>query len=211
MPLLPDLVSDRTWLARGSPPNNPAPGHEGQPGAAPGDKQATHAAGGAKRLSHSSFSWLPSQVNSNDDNGVLQGNWSGNYAGGESPSSWTGSVDILRKWKSSGFRPVRYGQCWVFAGVLNTGRPPEKWGDSGSLSWQMLDLRRQKCHVCCPQTQGGLEGLNQPHDPADPSVLPQGVGAVEPFPTRCPSGEAQMGEERAAGSTSLVPPFGMCG
>ncbi|KAL7990176.1 hypothetical protein Chor_010530 [Crotalus horridus] len=60
------------------------------------------------------------QVNSNDDNGVLQGRWDGNYAGGESPTSWTGSVDILRRWKSSGFRPVRYGQCWVFAGVLNT-------------------------------------------------------------------------------------------
>ncbi|XP_070600392.1 protein-glutamine gamma-glutamyltransferase E-like [Erythrolamprus reginae] len=63
---------------------------------------------------------LSAMVNSNDDNGVLQGNWSGNYTGGESPSSWTGSVDILRKWKKSGFRPVRYGQCWVFAGVLNT-------------------------------------------------------------------------------------------
>ncbi|ETE56451.1 Protein-glutamine gamma-glutamyltransferase E, partial [Ophiophagus hannah] len=60
------------------------------------------------------------EVNSNDDSGVLQGNWSGNYDGGENPSSWTGSVDILRKWKNSGFRPVRYGQCWVFAGVLNT-------------------------------------------------------------------------------------------
>ncbi|XP_063153440.1 protein-glutamine gamma-glutamyltransferase E-like [Candoia aspera] len=63
---------------------------------------------------------LTAMVNSNDDSGVLQGNWSGNYSGGESPSSWTGSVDILRRWKSSGFRPVRYGQCWVFAGVLNT-------------------------------------------------------------------------------------------
>ncbi|XP_032074303.1 protein-glutamine gamma-glutamyltransferase E-like [Thamnophis elegans] len=63
---------------------------------------------------------LSAMVNSNDDSGILQGNWSGNYEGGESPSSWTGSVDILRKWKSSGFRPVRYGQCWVFAGVLNT-------------------------------------------------------------------------------------------
>lgn len=96
-----------------------------------------------------SLGFPPPQVNSNDDNGILQGNWSGNYDGGESPSSWTGSVDILRKWKSSGFRPVRYGQCWVFAGVLTTGRPPEKWGDSGSLSWQTLDLRRQKGHVCC--------------------------------------------------------------
>ncbi|KAM3841515.1 protein-glutamine gamma-glutamyltransferase E-like [Vipera latastei] len=63
---------------------------------------------------------LSAMVNSNDDYGILQGRWDGNYAGGESPSSWTGSVDILRRWKSSGFRPVRYGQCWVFAGVLNT-------------------------------------------------------------------------------------------
>ncbi|XP_061486153.1 protein-glutamine gamma-glutamyltransferase E-like [Rhineura floridana] len=63
---------------------------------------------------------LSAMVNSNDDNGVLQGNWSGNYSGGESPSSWTGSVDILRRWKDSGFKPVRFGQCWVFAGVLTT-------------------------------------------------------------------------------------------
>ncbi|XP_048354860.1 protein-glutamine gamma-glutamyltransferase E-like isoform X1 [Sphaerodactylus townsendi] len=63
---------------------------------------------------------LSAMVNSNDDRGVLQGNWSGNYQGGENPSSWTGSVDILRQWKSSGFKPVKYGQCWVFAGVLTT-------------------------------------------------------------------------------------------
>ncbi|XP_066480853.1 protein-glutamine gamma-glutamyltransferase E-like [Tiliqua scincoides] len=63
---------------------------------------------------------LSAMVNSNDDSGVLQGNWSGDYSGGASPSSWTGSVDILRKWKSSGFKPVRFGQCWVFAGVLTT-------------------------------------------------------------------------------------------
>uniref|UniRef100_A0A6J0UWU8 Protein-glutamine gamma-glutamyltransferase E-like n=1 Tax=Pogona vitticeps TaxID=103695 RepID=A0A6J0UWU8_9SAUR len=63
---------------------------------------------------------LSAMVNSNDDNGVLQGNWSGNYSGGASPGSWSGSADILQKWKASGFKPVRYGQCWVFAGVLNT-------------------------------------------------------------------------------------------
>ncbi|XP_040293045.1 protein-glutamine gamma-glutamyltransferase 6-like isoform X2 [Bufo bufo] len=58
-------------------------------------------------------------INSNDDEGVILGNWNGNYAGGVSPLSWTGSVEILRKWAVSG--PVRYGQCWVFAGVLCTG------------------------------------------------------------------------------------------
>ncbi|XP_074965325.1 protein-glutamine gamma-glutamyltransferase E-like [Phalacrocorax aristotelis] len=63
---------------------------------------------------------LSAMVNANDDQGVLLGNWSGNYEGGKSPSSWTGSGEILQKWKKSGFRPVRYGQCWVFAAVLTT-------------------------------------------------------------------------------------------
>ncbi|KAM5245853.1 protein-glutamine gamma-glutamyltransferase E [Ctenodactylus gundi] len=59
-------------------------------------------------------------VNSNDDNGVIAGNWSGSYPGGRDPRNWNGSVEILKEWKKSGFRPVRYGQCWVFAGTLNT-------------------------------------------------------------------------------------------
>lgn len=61
------------------------------------------------------------QVNSSDDNGVLTGNWSGDYAGGTNPNSWTGSVKILKQYMSTG-KPVKYGQCWVFAGVLTTGR-----------------------------------------------------------------------------------------
>ncbi|XP_074460942.1 protein-glutamine gamma-glutamyltransferase E-like [Larus michahellis] len=63
---------------------------------------------------------LSAMVNANDDQGVVLGNWSGNYEGGKSPSSWTGSGEILQSWKKSGFRPVRYGQCWVFAAVLTT-------------------------------------------------------------------------------------------
>ncbi|XP_012521267.1 PREDICTED: protein-glutamine gamma-glutamyltransferase E [Propithecus coquereli] len=63
---------------------------------------------------------LSAMVNSNDDNGVLAGNWSGDYTGGRDPRNWNGSVEILKEWKKSGFRPVRYGQCWVFAGTLNT-------------------------------------------------------------------------------------------
>nr|XP_004661486.1 protein-glutamine gamma-glutamyltransferase E [Jaculus jaculus] len=63
---------------------------------------------------------LSAMINSNDDNGVLAGNWSGNYTGGRDPRNWNGSVEILKEWKKSGFRPVRFGQCWVFAGTLNT-------------------------------------------------------------------------------------------
>ncbi|KAL1785647.1 protein-glutamine gamma-glutamyltransferase E [Sigmodon hispidus] len=63
---------------------------------------------------------LSAMINGNDDNGVLSGNWSGNYTGGLDPRTWNGSVEILKNWKKSGFKPVRYGQCWVFAGTLNT-------------------------------------------------------------------------------------------
>ncbi|XP_078687723.1 protein-glutamine gamma-glutamyltransferase K-like isoform X2 [Branchiostoma floridae x Branchiostoma belcheri] len=58
-------------------------------------------------------------VNSSDDGGVLTGNWSGNYAGGRSPTAWNGSVEILRQYYERN-RPVCYGQCWVFSGVMTT-------------------------------------------------------------------------------------------
>uniref|UniRef100_A0A8C5NU92 Coagulation factor XIII A chain n=1 Tax=Jaculus jaculus TaxID=51337 RepID=A0A8C5NU92_JACJA len=58
-------------------------------------------------------------VNAKDDEGVLVGSWDNVYAYGVPPSAWTGSIDILLEYKSS-TNPVRYGQCWVFAGVFNT-------------------------------------------------------------------------------------------
>ncbi|XP_066480855.1 protein-glutamine gamma-glutamyltransferase 5 [Tiliqua scincoides] len=63
---------------------------------------------------------LSAMINSNDDDGVLLGNWSEDYSGGVRPTEWNSSVAILRQWDHSGGRPVRYGQCWVFAGVLCT-------------------------------------------------------------------------------------------
>nr|XP_042131974.1 protein-glutamine gamma-glutamyltransferase 5 [Peromyscus maniculatus bairdii] len=59
-------------------------------------------------------------INSNDDNGVLNGNWSENYVDGVNPAEWTGSVAILKQWHATGCQPVRYGQCWVFAAVMCT-------------------------------------------------------------------------------------------
>ncbi|GFS07385.1 hemocyte protein-glutamine gamma-glutamyltransferase-like, partial [Elysia marginata] len=62
---------------------------------------------------------LSAMVNSNDDGGVLVGNWSGEYSDGKSPLSWTGSVGILEKyWEYK--KPVKFGQCWVFSGVTTT-------------------------------------------------------------------------------------------
>ncbi|XP_048364457.1 coagulation factor XIII A chain [Sphaerodactylus townsendi] len=58
-------------------------------------------------------------INAQDDQGVLVGSWSNVYDYGVPPSTWTGSVDILLEFYSSK-ESVRYGQCWVFAGVFNT-------------------------------------------------------------------------------------------
>uniref|UniRef100_A0AAY4DBX3 protein-glutamine gamma-glutamyltransferase n=1 Tax=Denticeps clupeoides TaxID=299321 RepID=A0AAY4DBX3_9TELE len=58
-------------------------------------------------------------INSNDDQGVIIGNWSNDYSMGTSPTSWTGSTEILLKYANTGLS-VGYGQCWVFAGVFNT-------------------------------------------------------------------------------------------
>ncbi|XP_024915427.1 protein-glutamine gamma-glutamyltransferase 2-like isoform X2 [Cynoglossus semilaevis] len=61
---------------------------------------------------------LSAMINSNDDNGVLVGNWGEISDDGVHPGEWIGSEDILRQWAESG--PVRYGQCWVFAAVACT-------------------------------------------------------------------------------------------
>lgn len=64
---------------------------------------------------------LLSKVNCNDDMGILEGKWQGSYKDGVKPTEWSGSADILHRWVSSKYSPVRYGQCWVFTSVLCTG------------------------------------------------------------------------------------------
>ncbi|XP_049754944.1 protein-glutamine gamma-glutamyltransferase Z [Elephas maximus indicus] len=63
---------------------------------------------------------MSAMINSNDDSGVLQGNWGEDYSKGVSPLDWNGSVAILRQWSAQGGQPVQYGQCWVFAAVMCT-------------------------------------------------------------------------------------------
>ncbi|CAG5977443.1 unnamed protein product, partial [Menidia menidia] len=61
---------------------------------------------------------LAAMVNHMDDFGVVEGRWGRNFLGGFMPTHWNGSHAILRRWYDSGCQPVKYGQCWVFAGVL---------------------------------------------------------------------------------------------
>uniref|UniRef100_A0A8C4QHE4 protein-glutamine gamma-glutamyltransferase n=2 Tax=Eptatretus burgeri TaxID=7764 RepID=A0A8C4QHE4_EPTBU len=63
---------------------------------------------------------VSAMINSNDDCGVVLGRWNGDYSGGVRPLDWTGSEEILRTWRLTGYEPVPYGQCWVYAAVACT-------------------------------------------------------------------------------------------
>ena len=65
------------------------------------------------------YSFL-AQINSQDDQGLLVGNWSGDYDGGSKPTSWDSSTAILLEYKEKG-EPVKFGQCWVFSHVMTAG------------------------------------------------------------------------------------------
>ena len=62
------------------------------------------------------------------DNGILLGKWLSQgdnpnmaYGDGVPPNLWAGSEAILSQYMWSKFKPVKYAQCWVFAGTLTTG------------------------------------------------------------------------------------------
>ena len=56
-----------------------------------------------------------------DDNGVIWGNWSGRYGDGTAPSKWTSSSAILGEYvRNGGETPVKWGQCFAFAGCLTS-------------------------------------------------------------------------------------------
>lgn len=59
-------------------------------------------------------------VNSHDEGGLLVGNWSGTYGDGMAPWQWSNSAVIFRQFQRSGYRPVKFAQCWVFGGVTTT-------------------------------------------------------------------------------------------
>uniref|UniRef100_A0A3B4FXS4 Protein-glutamine gamma-glutamyltransferase 2 n=1 Tax=Pundamilia nyererei TaxID=303518 RepID=A0A3B4FXS4_9CICH len=61
---------------------------------------------------------VSAMINSNDDYGVVEGRWSGPYSGGNEPTHWSGSYPILKHWYDINCQSVKYGQCWVFAGVM---------------------------------------------------------------------------------------------
>ena len=64
---------------------------------------------------------LPAVLNSAGrlPGGVLTGKWGGHFKTGAIPVQWQGSVSILEEYRKTR-KPVKFGQCWVFAGLLTT-------------------------------------------------------------------------------------------
>lgn len=50
----------------------------------------------------------------------MVGRYDGEYKDGVAPHAWTGSVAILERYLTDGGRPVEYGQCWVYSGLVVT-------------------------------------------------------------------------------------------
>ncbi|XP_014666133.1 PREDICTED: coagulation factor XIII A chain-like [Priapulus caudatus] len=65
---------------------------------------------------------LSAMVNCNDeDGGVLEGRWTKTYPSSSTPpTAWTGSGEILGNFADNDYKAVKYGQCWVFAGLCTT-------------------------------------------------------------------------------------------
>ena len=61
------------------------------------------------------------QSNYNDsDGGILYGRWTETYPKNSTPpTAWTGSVAIIEKFMKKK-HCVRYGQCWVFSGLVTS-------------------------------------------------------------------------------------------
>ncbi|NXI36153.1 EPB42 protein, partial [Galbula dea] len=61
---------------------------------------------------------VAAMLNCDEFRGILMECGTGKYYNGTPPYKWMGSSPILRQWVASQCKPVRYGQCWVFAAVM---------------------------------------------------------------------------------------------
>ncbi|NXC47926.1 EPB42 protein, partial [Penelope pileata] len=61
---------------------------------------------------------VAAMMNCDEVRGILTESRTREYNDGTPPSKWLGSSPILRQWVALQCKPVRYGQCWVFAAVM---------------------------------------------------------------------------------------------
>lgn len=50
----------------------------------------------------------------------MEGKWEGSFEDGVCPWVWTGSSKIFEHYLRNGSKPVKYGQCWVFAALATS-------------------------------------------------------------------------------------------
>ena len=60
---------------------------------------------------------LCAQANARGDDGVLYCKWGDDFSDGKSPGFWSSSHSIIDRYNRWG-EPVKYGQCWVMAGLV---------------------------------------------------------------------------------------------
>jgi len=61
------------------------------------------------------------QVSSdNEEIGLVEAKYDDTSLEGKSPHLWSGSVQIIEEFLRTGASPVKYGQCWVMAGLMTT-------------------------------------------------------------------------------------------
>lgn len=101
-------------------------------------------------------------LNCQDDDGVLVGNWSGDYSDGKKPTHWTGSAKILRQYEKNKGDPVCFGQCWVFSGLVTTvcralGMPARSVTNFSSAHDTDCSLIIDT--VMCKNEKGGLDKI----------------------------------------------------
>ncbi|XP_045033686.1 hemocyte protein-glutamine gamma-glutamyltransferase isoform X1 [Daphnia magna] len=63
---------------------------------------------------------IASIINANDGFGLMEGKWEGSFEDGVCPWVWTGSSKIFEHYLRNGSKPVKYGQCWVFAALATS-------------------------------------------------------------------------------------------
>ncbi|XP_064644385.1 protein-glutamine gamma-glutamyltransferase K-like [Lineus longissimus] len=73
--------------------------------------------GNATRVSRD----ISQMCNNNDnDDGILIGNWTGEYGDGTKPTQWARSKNIFKQWWKNNHKGVKYGQCWVFSAIVTS-------------------------------------------------------------------------------------------
>jgi len=94
---------------------------------------------------------------------VLRGRWDGQYSDGKQPGFWASTTQIIAQYRQTSKRVVKYGQCWVFAGLLtglcrSMGIPARPLTNFDSAhEHQPFD---QKCNTDYKKTANGYERVS---------------------------------------------------